>query len=76
MAIGIISKRDEEQWQVPLIRGTHPAKSEDISDNEYIVEHLRHLANKIEREQPKIRSISLIVHLGLETTELNLDVIP
>ena len=45
----------EERWEIPLTGHTNP----DLTDNEWIVLHLRHLADKIEQENPKITSLEI-----------------
>jgi hypothetical protein len=62
MALGITKSDVLTKWEIPLMEGDLPPdRINDWTDNSWIVEHLRHLADKIEKENPRI------VFIGLST---------
>lgn len=64
MAIGITKNGTLTVWEVPLQQG------EMGKDNEWLVSHLRQLANKIETENPNIINIGLKVNNFYKSPEL------
>lgn len=62
MALGIEKNGTLTKWCIPLMKGDlSPDDINDWSDNSWMVEHLRQLADEIERENPRI------IKIGLET---------
>ena len=55
MGIGINKNKGFEEWETPLIG----FRDYEWSDNTWIVDHLRQLADKIEAEAPKIYDIGV-----------------
>lgn len=55
MALGITKTKSLTIWELPLV-----GYGDDTwKDNTWIAEHLHQLANKIEKENPKIYSIGI-----------------
>ncbi len=76
MGIGITKDNVYTKWEIPLVQGELSRDDiNDWSDNSWIVEHLRQLANKIERENPKIINIGLRTDYHYKAPQLCLDVI-
>jgi hypothetical protein len=62
MALGITKSDVLTKWEIPLMAGDLPPdRINDWTDNSWMVEHLRQLADKIEKENPRI------VFIGLST---------
>jgi len=59
MALGIIKSDTMTKWEIPLMKGDLPDNINDWDDNSWMVEHLRQLADKIEKENPRIINIGL-----------------
>ena len=70
MAIGIDRGSVFDIWDIPLIGGGDNA----WSDNSWIVEHLRGLADKIEKESPNIYHIGIGTDKGYRVPMLSLKV--
>lgn len=60
MGLGITQDKHLIKWEIPLMQGDLPPDMiNDWNDNSWMIEHLRQLANKIEKENPRIISIGL-----------------
>ena len=55
MGLSITKSTTLTSWAIPLTTSS----DEKWEDNTWIIEHLRHLANKIEEENPQIYSIGI-----------------
>ena len=71
MGIGITNKNDMIEWSMPLMSALNDP---DWEDNSWIIEHLRHLASKIEKENPRIYSISLDMDVNYKCPNLTLKI--
>lgn len=60
MGLTISKSNTLTNWEIPLVQGDLPPdKINDWDDNSWIIEHLRQLADKIEKENPRIINIGL-----------------
>lgn len=74
MGLGITKSDVMTKWEIPLMSGDLPPDHiNDWSDNTWMVEHLRQLANKIEEENPKIINIGLRINCQYKTPQLYLE---
>jgi len=75
MALGITKTDILTKWEIPLMKGDLPPDDiNDWDDNSWIVEHLRHLANKIEEENPRIINIGLRTDCQYKSPQLYVEV--
>lgn len=72
MAIGITVHPEirMETWSIPMMC----EEDKEWTDNTWIVEHLRHLANKIESENPRIYSIGVVSDAQYKIPCLNIEI--
>lgn len=74
MALGITKLDNIVQWEIPLMKGDLPPDNiNDWTDNSWIVEHLRVLADKIEKENPKIHNIGLTTDCQYKSPKLYIE---
>jgi hypothetical protein len=60
MGLAIINSETLITWEIPLVYGDLPPDNiNEWDDNSWMVEHLRQLADKIEKENPRIINIGL-----------------
>ncbi len=58
MGLSIEKSKVFTKWEIPLMQGDLPPDNiNNWKDNSWIVEHLRQLADKIEKENPRIINI-------------------
>lgn len=71
MGLGITKEGVYTKWEIPLMQGDLPHSNiNDWSDNSWLVEHLRQLADKIENENPRIINIGLRINNQYKSPEL------
>jgi len=71
MGLGMTKEGVYTKWEIPLMQGDLPPDNiNDWSDNSWMVEHLRQLADKIEKEKPRIINIGLRTDCQYKTPQL------
>lgn len=74
MALEITKQNDITKWEIPLMKGDlAPDDINDWEDNSWIIEHLRALADKIEREDPKIINMGIEINPQYKTPQLYIE---
>lgn len=75
MALAITKDSVFTKWEIPLMQGDlSPDHINDWSDNSWMIEHLRQLADKIERENPRIINIGLRTDCQYKTPQLYIEI--
>ncbi len=74
MGLGITKEGVYTKWEIPLMQGDLPPDNiNDWSDNSWLVEHLRQLADKIENEKPRIINIGFRTDCQYKAPQLYLE---
>lgn len=74
MALGITKQEIMTKWEIPLMAGDLPPdKINNWNDNSWLIEHLRQLADKIEKENPKIINIGFSTDCQYKSPRLYLE---
>ena len=74
MALGITKVGEMVRWEIPLMQGDlPPVFNNDWTDNTWIVDHLRMLANKIESNNPRIHNIGLMTDCQYKSPRLYIE---
>ena len=75
MALGITKSDTMTKWEIPLMQGDLPPDNiNNWDDNSWMVEHLRQLADKIEKENPRIINIGLRTDCQYKSPQLFVEV--
>lgn len=75
MGILIEKSSTTTRWDIPLMQGGLPPKYvNDWSDNSWLVEHLRQLADMIEMKNPRIMKIGFGTDCQYKIPSLYLDI--
>ncbi len=73
MGLGITKSDTLTKWEIPLQKGDAPTSVNDWDDNSWLVEHLRQLADKIEKENPRIINIGMRTDCQYKTPQLYIE---
>lgn len=71
MAIGIKDNGTTTLWKIPLL-----CYEDEEYNNTWLVDHLRQLANKIEKEKPTIYSIGIKMDINYKVPDLLIEIFP
>lgn len=74
MALSIVESETLSKWEIPLQKGDlPPTEINDWDDNSWMVEHLRQLADKIEKENPRIINIGVRTNCQYKCPDLYIE---
>lgn len=74
MALGIIKSDTTTRWEILLTQGDLPPDEiNNWNDNTWIIGHLRQLADKIEKENPRIINVGLYTDCQYKSPRLYLE---